>query len=205
MSYCWYKASNGWAKFFPRPSLQWLIFNVPVDEREMTCCTERCEMFFGNSVEKSSGCGNKNSWVATKIIYPRLMSPCLSSQQNIIRQVIYKYNTAIETLAFFHLLIFNQIFKDKSYKMDYSLEIHVLQNTGFLTCQFLPYMKMRSMHASVFLPDNQNIFGRKTSYFHTFYRGLCWIFITFTISRGFSTLSWNARWTCHSPCLLLTL
>lgn len=81
---------------------------------------------------------------------------------------MYKYNTVTETLALFRLLIFNQNFKGKSYKMDYSLEIHVLQNTGFLIWQFSSYMKVRSMHASVFLLDNQNILGRKTLYFHTF-------------------------------------
>lgn len=172
----------------------------------MTCYwTERCEMFFWNSLEKFSGCGNKNSWIATKIIYQRLMSLCFSSQQNIIWQIMYKYNTVIETLALFHLLIFKQIFKGKNYKMDYSLEIRVLQNTGFLTWQFLSYMKVRSMHASMFLLDNQNILGRKTLYFPTFFRGLCRIFITFTISRVFSILSWNAKWICHSLCLSLTL
>lgn len=72
--------------------------------------------------------------------------------------------------------------------MNYSLEIHVLQNRGFLTRQFLRYMKMRSMQDSVFLSDKQNILVRKILYFHAFYISLCQIFITFTVIRLLSTL-----------------
>lgn len=56
--------------------------------------------------------------------------------------------------------------------MDYSLEIHVFQNTGF-TYFFLSYIKMRSMHACVFLLEKQNSFRGKNIVFpHTYLVGI---------------------------------